>query len=43
MKKNRLVVEVNERVNFLDEIVISPENTEKFLDLKEEELKKLTT
>ena len=37
MKKNRLVVEVNERVNFLDEIVISPENTEKFLDLKEEE------
>ena len=41
MKKNRLVVEVNERVNFLDEIVISPENTEKFLDLKEEEFKKV--
>ena len=41
MKKNRLVVEVNERVNFLDEVVISPENTKKFLDLKEEEFKKV--
>ena len=41
MKKNRLVVEVNERVNFLAEIVISPENTDKFLDLKEEEFKKV--
>ncbi len=36
-----MVVEVNERVNFLDEVVISPENTEKFLDLKEEEFKKV--
>ena len=41
MKKNRLVVEVNERVNFLDEVVISPENIDKFLDLKEEEFKKV--
>ena len=41
MKKNRLVVEVNERVNFLDEVVISPDNTDKFLDLKEEEFKKI--
>ena len=41
MKKNRLVVEVNERVNFLDEVVISPENTDKFLDLKEVEFKKV--
>ncbi len=41
MKKNRLVVEVNESVNFLDEVVISPENTDKFLDLKEEEFKKV--
>ena len=41
MKKNRLVVEVNERVNFLDEVVISPDNTDKFLDLKEEEFKKV--
>tara|TARA_B100000989_G_scaffold134953_1_gene100277 strand:+ start:463 stop:1191 length:729 start_codon:yes stop_codon:yes gene_type:complete len=39
--KNRLVVEVNEKLNFLDEVVISPENTEKFLDLKEEEFKKV--
>ena len=41
IKKNRLVVEVNEKLNFLDEVVISPENTEKFLDLKEEEFKKV--
>ena len=41
IKKNRLVVEVNEKVNFLDEVVISPENTDKFLDLKEEEFKKV--
>ena len=39
LKKNRLVVNITERVNILDEIVISPENTEKFLDLKEEEFK----
>ena len=39
IKKNRLVVNITERVNILDEIVISPENTEKFLDLKEEEFK----
>lgn len=36
MKKNRLVVEVNERINVLDEIVVGPENTQKFLDLKKE-------
>ena len=41
IKKNRLVVEVNEKLNFLDEVVIGPENTEKFLDLKEEEFKKV--
>ena len=39
LKKNRLVVNITERVNILDEIVISPENTEKFIDLKEEEFK----
>ena len=39
IKKNRLVVNITERINILDEIVISPENTEKFLDLKEEEFK----
>ena len=32
-----MVVNITERVNILDEIVISPENVEKFLDLKEEE------
>lgn len=37
MQKNRLVVEVNERINVLDEIVVGPENTQKFLDLKKEE------
>jgi len=39
IEKNRLVVQVNERMNFLDEVVVSPENTEKFLDLKKEEFK----
>lgn len=39
LMKNRLVVEVNEGVNALDEIVVGPENVEKFLDLKEEEFK----
>ena len=39
LNKNRLVVNITERVNILDEIVISPENINKFLDLKEEEFK----
>ena len=39
LNKNRLVVNITERVNILDEIVISPYNTQKFLDLKEEEFK----
>jgi hypothetical protein len=39
LMKNRLVVEVNDRVNALDEIVVGPENVEKFLNLKEEEFK----
>ena len=39
--KNRLVVEVNERLNVLDEIVVGPENTEKFLDLKKEEFSRI--
>lgn len=41
MKKNRLVVEVNERINLLDEIVVGPENIEKFLDLKKEEFSRV--
>ncbi len=36
---NRIVVEVNEKVNVLDEVVISPENRAKFLELKNEEFK----
>ena len=41
LKNNRIVVEVNEKVNFLDEVVIGPENQEKFLELKEEEFKRV--
>ena len=39
LKKNRLIVSVNEKINALEEVVITPENTLKFLDLKEEEFK----
>ncbi|MBC9797648.1 carboxypeptidase-like regulatory domain-containing protein [Sinomicrobium weinanense] len=39
LKNNRLVVEVNEKVTELDEVVITPENREKFLELKGEEFK----
>lgn len=41
IQKNRMVIALNERVNALDEIVVTPENTEKFLDLKKEEFKKV--
>lgn len=41
IQKNRLVVEVNERITILDEIVVGPENTQKFLDLKKEEFSKV--
>jgi hypothetical protein len=41
IQKNRLVVEVNERITVLDEIVVGPENTQKFLDLKREEFSKV--
>lgn len=41
IQKNRLVVEVNERITVLDEIVVGPENTQKFLDLKKEEFSKV--
>jgi len=41
IKKNRLVVEINERTTLLDEIVVGPENTEKFLDLKKEEFSRV--
>lgn len=39
LANNRLVVEVTEKITELDEVVIGPENTEKFMDLKEEEFK----
>lgn len=39
LKNNRLVVEVEERVRELDEVVVSPENQEKFLEVKNEEFK----
>ena len=38
---NRLVVEVNEKVTELDEVVVGPENQEKFLELKNEEFKEI--
>ena len=39
LKKNRLIITVNEKINALEEVVVTPENAEKFLDLKEEEFK----
>ena len=39
LKKNRLIITVNEKINALEEVVVTPENTERFLDLKEEEFK----
>ena len=41
LQKSRIVIDVNEKVRELDEVVVGPENTEKFLDLKEEEFKKI--
>ena len=37
LKKNRLIITVNEKINALEEVVVTPDNAEKFLDLKEEE------
>ena len=39
MKNKRLIVQINQRVRELDEVVITPDDTEKFLDLKEEQFK----
>lgn len=41
LKKNRLVVDVNEKVTELDEVVVSPEDQEKFVELKNEEFKEV--
>jgi len=38
IKNNRLVIEVTQKVEELDEVVISPENKEKFLDFQEEQI-----
>ncbi len=40
LQKNRIVIDVNEKVTELDQVVVTPENQEKFLDLKEEEFKR---
>jgi len=39
LKKNRLVVEVVEKVRELEEVVVSPENQEKFLEMQNEDFK----
>lgn len=41
LQKNRLVVEVNEKVTELDEVVVSPENKEKFLEAQSEKFKEV--
>lgn len=41
ISKNRLVVNVDEKITELDEVVITPENRERFLELKGEEFKKV--
>ncbi|MGX1930747.1 carboxypeptidase-like regulatory domain-containing protein [Flagellimonas sp. 2504JD4-2] len=39
LRNNRLVVEVTEKVTELDEVVVSPENQEKFLEMQNEDFK----
>ena len=39
LQKNRILIDVNEKVTELDQVVVTPDNKEKFLDLKEEEFK----
>jgi len=39
LENNRLVVEVTEKVTELDEVVVSPENQERFLQVKNEKFK----
>ena len=39
IQKNRLIITINEKMNALEEVVVTPDDTEKFLDLKEEEFK----
>ncbi len=39
LQKNRLVVEVTEKITELDEVVVTPENQEKFLQMQNEDFK----
>ena len=39
LENKRIIVQINQRVRELDEIVVTPEDTQKFLDLKEEQFK----
>nr|WP_299339835.1 carboxypeptidase-like regulatory domain-containing protein [Allomuricauda sp.] len=39
LQNNRLVVEVSEKIRELDEVVVSPENQQKFLEVKNEDFK----
>ncbi|MFD2099485.1 carboxypeptidase-like regulatory domain-containing protein [Flagellimonas iocasae] len=39
LANNRLVVEVNEKVQELDEVVVTPENQKRFLEVKNEDFK----
>nr|WP_298794750.1 carboxypeptidase-like regulatory domain-containing protein [uncultured Allomuricauda sp.] len=39
LRNNRLVVEVTEKVTELDEVVVSPENQQKFLEMQNDEFK----
>ena len=41
IKLKRLVVSIDERINVLDEVVVGPENQQKFLDMKKEEFKRV--
>ena len=39
IENKRIIVQINQRVRELDEVVITPDDTQKFLDLKEEQFK----
>tara|TARA_B100000575_G_scaffold35096_1_gene23667 strand:- start:3358 stop:4083 length:726 start_codon:yes stop_codon:yes gene_type:complete len=39
LRNKRLIVQINQRIRELDEVVITPDDAEKFLDLKEEQFK----
>jgi len=39
IRNKRLIVQINQRVRELDEVVVTPDDTDKFIDLKEEQFK----